>query len=69
MRVFINDVEVDNYRTLGPSRGRPDIQQITVFSAAVHASAKNADGAKALIRFLTSPEAAPVVRRTGMEPG
>jgi molybdate transport system substrate-binding protein len=47
----------------------PDIQQITVFSAAVHNSAKNPDGAKALIRFLTSPQAAPVVRKTGMEPG
>lgn len=29
-KVFINDVEVDNYRYLGPSRGRQDIQQITV---------------------------------------
>ena len=30
VKVFINDVEVDNYRYLGPSRGRPEIQQITV---------------------------------------
>lgn len=30
VKVFINDVEVDNYRYLGTSRGRPDIQQITV---------------------------------------
>jgi hypothetical protein len=30
VKVFINDVEVDNYRYLGPSRGREDIQQITV---------------------------------------
>lgn len=30
LKVFIGGVEVDNYRTLGPSRGRPDIQQITV---------------------------------------
>ncbi len=30
VKVFINNVEVDNYRSLGPARGRPDIQQITV---------------------------------------
>lgn len=29
-KVFINNVEVDNYRYLGVSRGRTDIQQITV---------------------------------------
>lgn len=30
LKVFIGGVEVDNYRTLGPSLGRPDIQQVTV---------------------------------------
>jgi hypothetical protein len=30
VKVLINDVEVDNYRYLGPSRGRSDIEQITV---------------------------------------
>jgi hypothetical protein len=30
VKVYINDVEVDNYRYLGASKGRPDIQQITV---------------------------------------
>ncbi|CAN5451665.1 hypothetical protein BH11PSE11_BH11PSE11_02640 [soil metagenome] len=30
VKVYINNVEVDNYRTLGISKGRPDIQQITV---------------------------------------
>jgi hypothetical protein len=29
-KVYIGGAEVDNYRYLGPSRGRPDIQQITV---------------------------------------
>jgi len=29
-RVYIGGTEVDNYRYLGPSRGRPDISQITV---------------------------------------
>ncbi len=30
VKVFINNVEVDNYRYLGVSKGRQDIQQITV---------------------------------------
>ncbi len=34
-RVYINDVEVDNYRYLGVSRGRADIQQITVQVGAI----------------------------------
>ena len=47
----------------------PDIQQITVFSAGVHVSATEPGAAKALVRFLTSPAAVPVIRKTGMEPG
>jgi hypothetical protein len=35
VKVFINDVEVDNYRYLGASRGRPDIDQITVQVGAI----------------------------------
>ncbi len=30
VKVFVNGVEVDNYRYLGRSKGRPDIQQISV---------------------------------------
>lgn len=30
VKVYINNVEVDNYRYLGASKGRPDIQQISV---------------------------------------
>jgi molybdate transport system substrate-binding protein len=46
----------------------PDIQQITVFSAGLHARARSPDAARALIKFLTAPAAAPVIRRKGMEP-
>jgi molybdate transport system substrate-binding protein len=46
-----------------------DIQVNTVFAAGVSASAKNADGAAALIKFLTSPPAAAVIKAKGMEPG
>lgn len=46
----------------------PDIQEITVFSAGVHVAAKAPDAARALVRFLTAPAAAPVIREKGMEP-
>src|SRR6516165_2044502 len=35
-----------------------DIQEVTLFSAAVHKSAGPADAARALLKFLTAPEAA-----------
>jgi hypothetical protein len=40
-----------------------------VFSAAVHKAAGPTDAARALLRYLTAPEAAPIIRKTGMEPG
>lgn len=46
----------------------PDIQEITVFSAGVHASAKQPAAARALIAFFTSAAAAPVIERHGMQP-
>ena len=46
-----------------------DVQFITVFSAGVHAAAPAPDAARALVKFLTAPDAAPVLRRHGMEPG
>jgi molybdate transport system substrate-binding protein len=46
-----------------------DIQQITVFASGIHTAATQADAAKALVKFLTSPQAAPVIKKKGMEPG
>lgn len=46
----------------------PDVQQITVFSAGLHAAARDTDAARALIRHLKAPAAVPVIRRKGMEP-
>ncbi|HWN49427.1 MAG TPA: substrate-binding domain-containing protein [Xanthobacteraceae bacterium] len=46
-----------------------DVQFITVFSAGLHAAAPAPDAARALIKFLTTPDAAPVLKRHGMEPG
>jgi molybdate transport system substrate-binding protein len=43
-------------------------QKYTTFSAGVAASAKQPEAAKALIKFLASPAAAPVITKTGMEP-
>lgn len=47
----------------------PGIQETTVFSAAVHTAASNVEAARALLRYLTAPDAAATIRRTGMEPG
>lgn len=46
-----------------------NIQHITVFSAGLHTAATAPEAAKALVKFLTAPEAAPIIRKTGMEPG
>ena len=46
-----------------------DVQHITVFSMGLHAAAPAAEAARALMTFLTSPDAAPVIRHAGMEPG
>ncbi len=45
-----------------------EVQKITVFSAGVATSAKEPQAARALIRFLASPEAAPAISKTGLEP-
>ena len=45
-----------------------EIQSHTVFPAAVGAAAQQADTAKALLKFLTSPGAARVMRAHGLEP-
>jgi len=45
-----------------------DVQHVTMFSAGIHAAAPAPDAAKALIGFLTGPQAAAVIRHSGMEP-
>lgn len=46
-----------------------DIQHVTVFSMGLHAAAPAPDAARALMAFLASPQAAPAIRHSGMEPG
>jgi molybdate transport system substrate-binding protein len=45
-----------------------EAQHVTLFSAGVVAGAREADAAKALIQFLSSPDAAAIIRETGLEP-
>jgi molybdate transport system substrate-binding protein len=47
----------------------PDIQNVTVFSAGLSTAAKNADGARAVIKFLTTAAARAVFQSKGLEPG
>jgi molybdate transport system substrate-binding protein len=46
-----------------------DIQRMTVFSSGIAAKAKDPVAAKALIKYVTSPEAAATYKKRGMEPG
>jgi len=51
---------------VGPLPG--ELQRMTMFSAGIHAGAKQADAAKALVKFITAPSAAPIIRKHGLEP-
>jgi molybdate transport system substrate-binding protein len=46
-----------------------DIQSYTHFSAAVSTASKEADAAKAFVKFLAGPPALAVIKAKGMEPG
>ena len=46
----------------------PEVQKYTVFSAGVLTGAQAPLAARALVRFLASPEAAAVIVASGMEP-
>ncbi|OAI52621.1 hypothetical protein AYO46_04995 [Betaproteobacteria bacterium SCGC AG-212-J23] len=50
---------------VGPLPG--NLQRMTMFSTGIHAGAKQADAAKALVKFITAPSAAPVIRKHGLE--
>ncbi len=46
----------------------PEVQRVTVFSAGVSVSSKDAAGARRLISYFTTPVAAPTIRKAGLEP-
>jgi molybdate transport system substrate-binding protein len=52
---------------VGPLPG--DLQKIIVYVAAVPAKAKEPEAAKALVKFLASEAALPVLKQKGMDPG
>ncbi|HXZ02628.1 MAG TPA: molybdate ABC transporter substrate-binding protein [Stellaceae bacterium] len=60
-------VPVAGAQLLGPFPG--EFASLTVFAAGIGAETKSTEGAKALIHFLTGPEAAPVLKAKGFQPG
>jgi molybdate transport system substrate-binding protein len=46
----------------------PEVQLITIFSAGVVTGAREPEAGRALIRFLASAAAAPVIQKTGLDP-
>lgn len=47
----------------------PGLQNMTAFAAGVSSAAQQPDAAQALIRYMTTPAAARVIKAKGMEPG
>ena len=50
---------------VGPLPG--NLQRMTMFSTGIHSGAKQSNEAKALVKFITAPAAAPVIRKHGLE--
>jgi len=46
-----------------------DVQQFTTFSSGIITGAKEAEAAKALIKFISAPSAASAFKKRGLEPG
>lgn len=46
-----------------------DIQKMTIFASGIAATTKQAEAAKALVKFITSPDSAQAFKKRGMEPG
>jgi molybdate transport system substrate-binding protein len=59
-------IHVKGINYLGPLPR--DVQETTIFAAALHRDARASDAARALVRFLSAPAAAPAVKNAGMDP-
>jgi len=46
----------------------PEAQKYTIFSAGIVTGSKEPEAARALVKFLASPAAAPAIKESGMEP-
>jgi molybdate transport system substrate-binding protein len=51
---------------VGPLPG--DLQNVTTFAAGIPVGSAQADTAKALVRFLQTPESAAVIKKHGLDP-
>jgi molybdate transport system substrate-binding protein len=60
-------IPVKGIEIIGPLPA--ELQHITVFSGAIHSAAANPDAARALIKFLTAPDAGQSVKKHGLDPG
>jgi molybdate transport system substrate-binding protein len=60
-------VPVKGIQYVGPLPA--EIQNVTVFSGGVHSGAKETDAAAALVKFLTAPDAGPIIKKHNLEPG
>ncbi|MCE9642290.1 MAG: substrate-binding domain-containing protein, partial [Betaproteobacteria bacterium] len=52
---------------VGPLPG--DLQKMTMFSTGIHTGAAQAEAARALVKHITAPAAASVIKKHGLEPG
>jgi molybdate transport system substrate-binding protein len=66
VHIIVELISVAGIDIVGPLPG--DLQNTIVLAAAVMASAKDAEAAKALVNFLRTPEAVAVTKAKGMEP-
>ena len=60
-------IAVNGVELVGPFP--PELQNHVVFMAGIGARAREPEAARALIRFLMTPEVIPVIRSKGLEPG
>ncbi|MEN3379037.1 MAG: molybdate transport system substrate-binding protein, partial [Hyphomicrobiales bacterium] len=57
---------VSGVEVVGPLPG--DLQNVTTFAAGIPIGSAQADAAKALVRFLQTPESAAVIKKHGLDP-
>jgi molybdate transport system substrate-binding protein len=58
---------VKGIQFLGPLP--PEVQKFTIFFGGVYPGAKDAEAARAFVKFLASPSATPTLKKYGLEPG
>jgi molybdate transport system substrate-binding protein len=60
------ELMVEGVEIVGPLPG--DLQAVTTFAAGIPSTSTHADAARALIRFLQSPDAAAAIKKHGLDP-